>query len=626
MLDYCNTNGYIIDEAAGRQKFKCRPYQRDWCLAPTDPEVEGIACVKPARIGWSEIVKQNIHFYTVARPSKILLVQPTDSEVSAYSKEEIDPLFDRDTGVPAMAGLLTNKKTKSNSSNTYSFKKLKNGSLIHLVNAATPRSARRYARNVILFEEPDAYDSPEGDTIKNFMQRSATFWERFIMIGGTPISPNGYMDQAYRMGDQQVRYYPCPECNHYQRFVWENFILDGEHEGKYECQKCHHPIEYRFLRQMDENAGWACPLDRDRSSQVFNSKGVPIWRSFQVDAGMAYHPHAQWINIVRRYKIAKMQLAQGNPDPMQTHYNTDRGLPWEDVQASKITATNLHSRRNDKDKGNGYGPTIEKPDWKIPNGVLLITAGGDTQGGGGTMGQRLVITIWGWGRDDEGWHLGHFEIMGDPQSTEVLSQLDRIAETVWTREDGARLRLTRGLQDEGGDDTSTQALRDHLAGGTRVWLPCRGAPQLSVPLLGKSFPAEIKDKRKKTRQPLMGHWVGYQDSIKHLGYRLNVENAGPGYLHFGNNLVTPDQYLDELFPWRKKRTTKAGTLAYIWGDPPAGRRDEGGDCTRYAIAARLQVAQSYAPGTMWDQLEAQCLRTIPGLVRADSPLAGFTFA
>jgi phage terminase large subunit GpA-like protein len=622
-LEYSERYGYIVDGTHGTQKFRCRPYQRDWFLGATDPEVQCVVCQKPARIGWSEYIKQLLQFFCYWKPSKIMIVQPTDSEVAAYSKEDIDPLFADNTGVPVLAGLLGNKKSKTDTRNSYNFKQLNNGALIHLVNAATPRSARRVARNCIFFEEPATYDSPEGHTIKNFLKRAGTFWDPFFTIGGTPIEPGDYMDQCFKMGDQQYRYYPCPHCNTYQQLAWERFVKEGPDAGRFQCENCEELIENRYLSWMDEQGGWACPLGLDRSAQILRD-GVPIWRSFQVDAGMGYHPDAAWTEVVSRHQAALQQMQKGDTDDMQTFCNTDRGRPWQDTLATKITADNLGKRRLEIAHGNGYGPVNSDP-WRVPNGVLLVTAGGDTQGGGGTAGQRLVVTVWGWGRGEEGWHLGHFEIDGDPQDPVVLSQLDQIASTVWIREDGARLTMGKGLQDEAGLEASMHAIRAHLAGGPGVWSPCRGAPQPGKALLGKPFSAEINHKGQIVKRGIEVHWVGYQESVKHLHNRLRVSAPGPGYLHFGNELISTDQYLKELFPWRRVPVRKGGQTAYKWGDPPAGHRDEGGDCTRYAIAARELVARGYNRATMWDQLEAAALASI-GEQKPDRLLSALRFA
>lgn len=596
MLEYSDQHYYVTSATDGRQRWYTRPYQRDWFLAPTDPEVECMVCQKPSRVGWSEYVKAVIAFFTDWRPSKIMLVQPTDSEVDAYSNEDLDSMFNNNHGIPRLKGMLSNSKAKGAPKNTYNFKQLTNGSLIHLVSAATPRSGRRVERSPILFEEPATYDSPEGDTIGNLFQRAGNIWDPFFTIGGTPIYPNDYMDQAFKKGDQQYRYYPCPHCGQYQQLRWERFIKEGPDEGRISCENCEQPIDYSHLREMDEHAGWACPLGLDRSKQVLRN-GVPIWRSQQVGPGMSYHRAAMWPELVSRHRVALEQMKMGNTDPMQTFHNTDLGVPWEDSITSKLTGDGLAERRKNEGYGNGYPWAGEK--WSIPTGVLLLTAGVDVQGGGGTVGERLVLTVWGWGRGEEGWHIAHFEIDGDPQQQDVWDQLDQVSQTAWAREGGGTMKISLGGIDHGG--LSSKQVADYCRTRTDRWAAMKGSGFKDLPIIQKGKPVEVNRKNQTVAKGAKLYTVGYVASVNQLKKQLRVEQPGPSYLHFGT--ASTDDFLRELFPWKWIPKTRE-RREYKWDLPP-GSRDEGGDCTRMAYAALLLVARRYNRATMWDQLQAQ---------------------
>jgi phage terminase large subunit GpA-like protein len=80
-------------------------------------------------------------------------------------------------------------------------------------------------------------------------------------------------------------------------------------------------------------------------------------------------------------------------------------------------------------------------------------------------------------------------------------------------------------------------------------------------------------------------------------------------MHLGQ--CSSDQFLDEIFPWKRRAKAVKGFTQYEW-HLPNGSRDEGGDCTRMAYAALLLVARRYAQGRMWDQLEAQLAAAKPG--------------
>jgi phage terminase large subunit GpA-like protein len=605
MLAYSDQYYRITSSTDGRQKWYTRPYQRDWFLAPTDPEVECMVCQKPSRVGWSEYVKALIAFFTDWRPSKVMVVQPTDSEVDAYSHEDIDSMFDDNHGIPRLKGMLSNRKVKGAPKNAYNFKQLLNGALIHLVSAATPRSGRRVERSPILFEEPATYDSPEGDTIGNLFQRAGNIWDPFFTIGGTPIYPNDYMDQAFKKGDQQYRYYPCPHCRHYQQLRWERFIKEGPDEGRIRCENCEVPIDYSCLREMDEDAGWACPLGLDRSKQVLRN-GVPIWRSQQVGPGMSYHRAAMWPELVSRHRTALEQMKMGNINPMQTFHNTDLGVPWEDSITSKLTADGLAERRKNEGFGNGYPWNGET--WDVPTGVLLLTDGIDVQGGGGSAGERLVYTLWGWGRGEEGWHIAHFEIYGDPQQQDVWDQIDRLSETAWMRQDGGRMKVSLGSVDHGG--LCSKKVEEFCAKRPSRWVATKGSGGKGLPIIEKFKAAEVDSKNKSVKRGAKLYTIGYINSVGHLRGQLRVEQPGPGYLHFGT--AATDDFLRELFPWKWVPKDRARTQ-HTWILPP-GCRDEGGDCTRMAYAALLLVARRYNSKTMWDQLEAQ--------VKAGQPAGG----
>lgn len=593
-LEYAEQFGYVTGNAESRGKWFTRPYQRDWFLAPTDPNVEVLVCIKPARVGWSEFVKIGvIQFFSHWRRSKIMIVQPTDDEVKKYSREDIDALFDPVTGAPCLKGLLSNQKSKTTNANTYNFKQLTNGAIIDLRNAATPKSFRRVERGIIGIEEPAAYDRlKEGDTLELILKRAGTVSDPFITIGGTPVSPNDYMDQSFKKGDQQYRYYPCPHCKTYQQIAWDRFIKEGPDAGKMQCENCTNLIEYRHLRTMDEHAGWACPLGLDRGRQILRD-GIPIWRSQQVGVGMSYHPDAQWVRIVQRYNTAMEQLRLGNPDPMQTFHNTDLGVPWEDSITSKLTAEGLAARRQNVEIGNGYEAGV------VPNGVLLITAGVDVQGGGDTDDQRLVVTFWGWGRGEEAWHLGHFEIDGDPRETETLDQLDQFAEQKLQREDGVELKLSLGGIDDGG--MATQEVRNWARHRTNTWVPMKGNGKgRNSDLVSKGTLVDINHRGKVLKKGVKIYIVDYEQSVTLLRNRLRIDQPGPRYCHLGE--AASDQFLAELFPWKRKpiRTT-SGQPSYSWV-LPRGAHDEGGDCTRMAYAALQIVARRYNRATMWDQI------------------------
>jgi phage terminase large subunit GpA-like protein len=583
LSEYADEHAVMTGSTATKGRWNCIPYQREPLDCFTDPAVEMVAWMKSARVGYTKCLNVVVQYYSHQDPCEIMIVQPVKEDAEGYSKEEIKPLFE-DT--PVLQGLISESKSRNTASNTILLKQLGNGGLIDIVNAASGRSFRRKSRKVVLFDEVDAYPKlDEGDPIKLGRNRADYYWDRKIGLGGTPIFKGGKTEEWFLRGDQRRYFVPCPFCEAMQVLRWEQMIREGEHAGHYACENCTEPIPHSKKRWMVERGEW-------RPTAVSQQPGLV---SFHIWAAYSYSPAADWNVLVREHAEALDAMRKGDPDAMQTFHNTVLGEPWEDTLSGKLTGDGLAKRRMNGEAGNGYAVG------SVPDGVLAITAGVDVQGGGGTVGERLVVTIWGWGRGEEGWHLGHWEIDGDPQQPETLEQLDQIASTRWVRNDGMELRLGMGGIDDGG--IATHEVREWCRSRANIWVPVRGAPQKGKPLLGRGTAVDINRRNQAVqKRGVMLYFVGYDASVNHLQGRLRNEIPGPGYLHLGE--AATDQFLAELFPWKRMPKRDKGQTTYQWV-LPTGAKDEGGDCTRYAYAALQLLSRRYNRATMWDQLEAQ---------------------
>ena len=583
LSEYADEFAVLTGSTATKGRWSCLPYQRELLDAFTDPAVETVAVMKSARVGYTKCLNVVVQYYSHQDPCEIMIVQPVKEDAQAYSKEEIKPLFE-DT--PVLRGLISESKARNTASNTILLKQLGNGGLIDIVNAASGRSFRRKSRKVVLFDEVDAYPRlDEGDPIKLGRNRADYYWDRKIGLGGTPIFKGGKTEEWFLRGDQRRYYVPCPFCETMQTLRWEQFIKEGERTGCYQCENCAEAIPHSKKRWMVERGEW-------RATAVSQRPGLA---SFHVWAAYSYSPAADWGVLVREHAEALDAMRKGDPDAMQTFHNTVLGEPWEDTLSGKLTGDGLAQRRKNEAAGNGYAAGT------VPNGVLVLTAGVDVQGGGGAAGERLVLTVWGWGRGEEGWHLGHWEIDGDPQQPETLAQLDQVVSTKWRRADGVELSLSIGGIDDGG--LATHEVRDWCRGRAGVWVPMKGAPQKGKPLLGKGLAVDVNRRNQGvTKKGVLLYQVGYDASVNHLQGRLRNEQPGAGYLHFG--MASTDQFLAELFPWKRMPKRDKGQTTYQWV-LPAGCRDEAGDCTRMAYAALQLLSRLYNRATMWDQLEQQ---------------------
>lgn len=520
------------------------------------------------------------------RPAPTLLVQPTLEMAKRLNRQRLEPLL-RDT--PELASRIPPPRTRD-SGNT-AFLKVFPGGLFVLTGANSASSAQSMPAANLFADEVSSYPleiDDKGDPLENFESRTATFRNGKTLITSTTGEEGACrITWEYRnRSDQRQRHVPCPACGGFQVLVWSQFKWDRPNgEVLYECMHCGERFEERHKARFLADAIWQPSAKGDGKTAGFH---LPSWYS---PLGLGY----EWGEIRDQFLRAKEDRIL-----LKGWINKRAAEAWRDDIENAFTVDGLAKRRQDTAAGNGY------PADTVPSGVLLITAGVDVQGGGGSMGERLVVTLWGWGRGEEGWHLGHWEIHGDPQQQEVWAQLDAVAATRWRTEDGRELLLARGGIDDGGH--APQAVRTFCKTRMRLWVPMKGSGTEGRPLIGKGTPIDVDSRNRTVSKPSRGlllYTIGTNASILHLQGRLRNDTPGPGYLHLGQ--AATDQFLAELFPWKRRAKQVKGFTRYEW-HLPAGEHDEGGDCTRMAYAALQLVARRYNRASMWDQLEASAGR------------------
>jgi phage terminase large subunit GpA-like protein len=421
----------------------------------------------------------------------------------------------------------------------------------------------------------------KGDPLENAEARLTNFPERKTLLTSTPGTRGACRITAeFETRSDRRRYralMPC--CESLEVLRWEHFVWDRPDGDVWcQCPACNERVAQHHKATMLAGGEWKATAKGDGETAGFH---LPGW----------YAPYGwlMWEKIRDEFLRAKSDhlLLKG-------WVNKRAAEAWEDALENLFNAEGLAKRRQNTAAGNGY------PAGSVPDGVLVITAGVDVQGGGGSIGERIVVTLWGWGRGEEGWHLGHWEIHGDPQGDEVWDQLDRIADTTWKRNDGTQLSIIQGAIDDGGN--ATHRVRDYCR--TRgKWVPVKGGSQSGKAIIGKGQAVDINRKNQAIqRHSVLLYPIGTDTSMAHLQGRLRSDTPGPGYLHLGE--ASTDQFLAELFPWKRRPRMVKGFTQYEWF-LPQGEHDEGGDCTRYAYAALQLVARRYNRATMWDQLEAQ---------------------
>lgn len=561
----------------GRWQTERTPYLREPMDCLTDRRVETVTLMFPSQSGKSEVILNLVGRAAHLDPCPILILQPSERPMAeAFSKDRLAPMI-RDTTV--LRDIFAEPKSRD-SANTILHKKFRGGHLT-LVGANSAAGLASRPIRIVASDEVDRFPPSagrEGDPIALAEKRTVTFWDRKKLRTSTPTELGlSRIHESYLEGDQRQYEVPCPECSAFQVLRWEGVVWTDNDPGtvRYHCRGCGAEIEERQKAAMVRKGRWVAQTEF-RGHASFHLNGL-------------VSPFVRWSDAVREFLAAK-----GNPERLKVWVNTFLAEPWED-KGERVDANHLMARR-------------EKYNAEVPGRVGVLTAGVDVQG------DRLEVSVWGWGAGEESWLIRHELLMGDPGLPEPWDSLESILNDIYAHESGARLRIQATCVDSGGHHSGEVYRWVKPRHGRRVWA-IRGVAGEGKPIIGRPQRASLAGVK---LLPIGVH--GVKDT---LFSRFRMTEAGPGYIHL-------PEWMDEEFA--AQLTSEKRVTRYHRGRPfreyeRLRPRNEALDCMVYAYAALV----SLGPGTLtnlgtmvdglWDGHRAQKDAASPRLNRSRSSWA-----
>lgn len=552
----------------GRWRTSRTPYLREImdCLSPGSP-VEEVVFQAGAQVGKTESGNNWIGFVVHHAPGPMMLVQPTVDTAKRVSKQRIAPMIEE---TPVLRDRIAESKSRDGG-NAMMSKEFDGGVLI-LTGANSAVGLRSMPVRYLFLDEVDGFPHDvdgEGDPVKLAEKRTTTFSRRKIYKCSTPtVKDLSRIEREYLGSDQRRYFVPCPHCDHHQHLRWANvkWTDDDPTTAAYACEECGTLIEERHKTWMLERGEWRA-MAPENGSRV---------AGFHLSALYSPLGWKSWASIVREFLEAK-----GDASLLKTWVNTILGETWEEEYSSKLNAEGLEARVEFYEPGHA------------PARVLLVTAGVDVQD------NRLAITRYGWGRDEEVWTLDHQEIYGDPARPELWKQLDDVLFQPIKHEIAKDLVVSAVAVDSGGHFTSEvyQYARERKDRGV---IAIKGQSQRGKGPIGKPTKVDINFRGRTLKGGAEVYPVG-SDTIKGTIYaRLRHNEEGPGFYHF--HAALGDDFFQQL-------TAEKQTVKYVKGFPirewtkKAGARNEALDCAVYAYAALQWLYTRFNRKTIWDQFE-----------------------
>jgi phage terminase large subunit GpA-like protein len=364
-------------------------YQRGIMDAITSPEVETVVVMKSAQIGWTEIINNVVGYYVAQDPAPLLVVQPTLEMGQAWSRDRLAPML-RDT--PQLRGLIADPKARDGD-NTLLHKVFPGG---HLTIAGANSAAGLASRpiRVVLFDEVDRYPASagtEGDPITLGRKRTATFWNRKVLMGSTPtIAGSSRIEIAYEQSDRRRYWVPCPHCVALQVLRWDQVRWDGDdaRTARYYCAEC--------------GAAWT-------DSERWAAQRRGEWRAEGEFAGTAgFHIselNSPWRKISET--VGDFLAAKARPEMLVAWVNTALGETFTAV-GDAPAADKIAARRE------------PRPPRTIPGGGLFLTGAADVQG------DRIEWDVWAWDDAMTGWLVDSGVIEGTPHAPATWAQMREV--------------------------------------------------------------------------------------------------------------------------------------------------------------------------------------------------------
>ena len=540
------------------------PYLREPMDAFTDAKVRHIVMVAASQVGKSEFLNNGIGYIIDEDPGSILFVHPTTIDAKEYSKLRIAPMI-RDC--PTLRKKVSDPKSRD-SSNTI-LQKTYPGGILTMCGSTEAHALASKPIRYVFGDERDRWATSagnEGDPWDLAMARQTTFYNAKAVEVSTPTIKNASaIEAAYATGTMERWKSRCPHCGEYHeiqwadiRFEYDEVVVAGKTTYKiksvyYVCPGCGCVSDEQTMKRQ--------PARWEADNPDAYEQGT---RSFWLNAFVSQW--ATWSSIV-----LKFLNATGSSKKLQVVYNTCFGQLWED-RGDLEDEDSLMARRE------MYGVDAEgNPVDELPDGVLVLTAGVDTQD------DRMEYEIIGHGHFGETWGLEVGVVMGRPDDPAVWEKLDALVfDRVLHFRDGLGLKMSISFVDEGGHFTQEVRQFCRARQGKKVFA-VKGMP-------GPDRPYTSPPKKMKivVRQVVVGTCWQYQigvDAGKQIIMdNLRVQTPGPKYCHFPRRDDYGSAYFTGLLSERLEYDA-AKKQPWIWKKIPGHERNERLDCRNYGMAA-----------------------------------------
>lgn len=480
------------------------PYQREIMDSYSQKGIHDVVVMSCAQAGKTDMVMNMIGRTIHLDPGPCLLVMPRDEDVEKFSKERLTPTIEQ---TPVL-----NKLVYGGNDSTITQKNF-NGGFLSMTGAMSPGGLKSRPISKLFMDEVDGYPPSagvEGDPVSLARKRTQNFAFAKRVYTSTPtIKATSRIYREFQRGTREEWEVTCKHCGDHSAIIFDDICFEkqviAEEAGikEYEvtsavwrCPKCKKTMEEWEVKRAP--AQWV----------AYNPKALKRGiRSFHLNAFLS--PWASWKELCKKFLDAK-----DDPEMLKAFYNLELGLPFEYKDSTAIPEM-MYMRR-------------EHYNAEVPNGVLVITIGIDTQG------NRLQYEVKGWGRNEESWGIEYGALPGRADEPEVWELVDQLLDKEWTLENGRKMRAAVTFMDAGGNYWDDVMENCYKRRHKRIY-PIQGENKDTGPLV-----------KHATSTKKGNNWfrINVDAGKRAILHNAGVATPGPRYMHYPDD---DDRGYDETY-------------------------------------------------------------------------------
>lgn len=569
MAEWADEYFYLSSESSYTEgRWKSLPFQVAILNAIGHDDIRTVNFIKSARVGYSQMIRCAVGYFTEHKARNQLLFQPTDAGAAGFMKAHIETMIRDVPSVKELAPWIG----KKHRDNTLDTKRFTNGKQLWVLGGTAAKNYREKSVDVVYYDELAAFeDDIEKEGSPTFLGDKRIEGSVFpkSVRGSTPkILGQCQISKAAEESDHLLRFFiPCPHCGHEQPLEWGGkdakhgfkWFDDNPRTVRYACIECGALSEQREMLPMQKEGVWRSGefWTRDGLTYHDGKAKVEAPESVSFHVWTAYSPFTTWTRIVQDFQKAKK-----DPSKLKTFVNTTLGECWDDTDGEKLEPHALYMRRE-------YYPH------PVPIENCVITGAVDVQD------DRLEISFKAWENGEQSWNLTYDRLYGDLSRAQIWETLAKELSRQFVLPSGAVTDARLVLIDSGGHFT------DEVYSFSRKYGPMRFIPIKGHALMGKpiaDFP------RKRTKKGVYLTMIGTDTAKEIVTARLLVPNAGDGFIHFPRTDQFDEEYFKHLTNERRVSKIQQGRRVIVWD--AGGRRQEPFDLEVYNLAA-IRILQQH---------------------------------